>query len=633
MDFEKELYEKFPIEHYIVEIEGKEFHQFYTPEYELDDILFIKNEKNKTYEPIIYDYKYDDVSNEHYGVQIEEGDIIFEYVRAVKNVLKKTDIKANKVKEGSLFLYQWASSIHILKEAEKYNSKLHDLERTRQSGKTFELAFLSNFLLVFGKLYFDSENEKFWVILCSYREKDGVDKIFEESHFYLEDMIALYNKLYSNKPIFTGSYTVDDKKYYSIDKISSMKTEISIVIDNEVRPYSILLGLSTQVKSDGLSMDFGWVDEGFATPFEEFDRSIDPFRGSTGANMVVSGISSVDCSNLQYFVHNSDTSMKTALRFPVAYNLVKITHPSRAKKMRAYFESKVNALGFDSTNIQTNFMLNWETLDGKFYTKTLMKKNNNFGELSTIKDSNSIFRVGGLDLSTSHDYTVLTVIDVYEEYEHIYNQNNNRSEKIKRYRYELRTIETYNKNKLKLSSEKVAEDTAKFCKTYEIDMLMCDGTGMQETYIEWILKKIKGLNINTLVVDYNFSGTQNKVYLMSHLEDVLFSQRLKLGSEKEIKEDWNWGKLYEEMMYLIREVRSDKNNIQWYAPKSKGYTDDHVMGLALACYCVPYIEKLMSKNKYIEIGDYKYRAKFNKFKAIKQELPAQPQVKQIVRLM
>jgi hypothetical protein len=446
-------------------------------------------------------------------------------------------------------------------------------------------------------------------------------------------MISLYNKIYPYKPIFTGKYTLNGKNYNAFDRLASLKTEINIIINEEVRPYSVMLGLTTQVKQDGLSMDFGWLDEGFATSFEEFDRSIDPFRGATGANLVVSGISSVDSSNMQYFVHNSEDSIKTALKFPITYNLVKLTHPSRARKMRSYFESKVNALGFESTNIQTNFMLNWETLDGKFYTKKLMKKNNNFGYLTTTRDENAIFRVGGLDLSTSHDYTVLTVLDVYEEIEEVYNEFKNKVELFKRYRYELKAIETYNIDKLKLSSEKVAEDTAKFCKTYEIDMLMCDGTGMQETYIEWIYKKIKTLNINTFVLDYNFSGVQNKVYLMSHLEDVLYSQRLKLGSEEDLKDDWSWAKLYEEMMYLIRENNPNKSNIQWYAPKSKGYTDDHVMSLALSAYCIPYIEKLIKNKKYIEIGTYKYKAKLNKFINLEEEKPKQIERKQIITLM
>lgn len=635
MNFEKELYEKYQVEHYVSEINGREYHQFYTPYYPIDQLLFIKNENNKTYEPIMYDYEYDEEAGEHKGIQIEDGDIIYEYVRAVKNVLKRTNVIENRVEEGSLFLYQWHSSIYIILESIKYNSKYHDLERTRQSGKTFELAFLCAFLFVFGKLYFKSVNEKFWVIIASYREKDGVDKLFEESHFYLEDMMAHYNKLYPNKPIFTGNFTHNDKKYYVVDKVSSFKTEINIIIDNQVRPYSEMLGITTQVKKDGLSMDFGWLDEGFATSFEEFDRSIDPFRGSTGANLVVSGISSVDSANVQYFVHNNPDSIKTALIFPLAYNMVKLTHPERASNMRSYFESKVNSLGIDSTNVQTNFFLNWETLDGKFYTKKLMEKNKNFGELTTLEDGLSAYRVGGLDLSTSHDYTVLTVLDVYVFTEEVYDETNNKYKTIKRYRNELRVIETYNINKLKLSSEKVAEDTAKFCKTYKIDMLMCDGTGMQETYNEWILKKIKSLGINTLLVDYNFSGQQNKVLLMSNLEDYLFSQRLKLGSEKDLKTDWSWRKLFEEMMYLIREEKSGKSNIQWNAPSGKGYTDDHVMSLALACYCVPYIEKLISKGKFIEIGNYKYKPKLQKFgdSPIETKIDPRTQKKQIVRLM
>jgi hypothetical protein len=176
-----------------------------------------------------------------------------------------------------------------------------------------------------------------------------------------------------------------------------------------------------------------------------------------------------------------------------------------------------------------------------------------------------------------------------------------------------------------MSSEKVAEDTAKFCNYYNIDILLGDGTSMQETYLEWIIKKINEKGINTLVSDYNFSGSANKVLLMSNLEDMLYSQRLKLGSKEQLSNDWSWKKLYEEMLYLIRENKKGKNNMQWNAPKSKGFTDDHVMSLALAVYCIPYIEKLQKERKYIEIGNMRYKARFNKFSdsidKVQQEQP------------
>ena len=152
MNFDKELYQKYPINHFIIDIDGYELHQFYTPEYDLEHILFIYNENNKSYEPKYYDYKYDEVNETHYGIDIEEGDIIFEFVRTVKNVLKKTNVKQNKIEEGSLFIHQWVSCIDIILESKKYNSKLHDVERSRQTGKTFELALLACFMFVFGKL-------------------------------------------------------------------------------------------------------------------------------------------------------------------------------------------------------------------------------------------------------------------------------------------------------------------------------------------------------------------------------------------------------------------------------------------------------------------------------------------------
>ena len=106
---------------------------------------------------------------------------------------------------------------------------------------------------------------------------------------------------------------------------------------------------------------------------------------------------------------------------------------------------------------------------------------------------------------------------------------------------------------------------------------------------------------------------------MSNLEDMLYSSRLKLGSEEQIKEHWSFKKLIEEMLYMKREKTSKSKNIQWVAPEGKEFSDDHVMSIALSAYCVPYVELLQKLGKDVEFSIYKFPARLTKFFTIKKQ--------------
>ena len=614
------LYEQHKVEHEVID-GGEEhgtLHRFYSKDFKIDDFMFIENENNGTLEPYMYDVKWNEEIEEFEYSLITDMPILFEWVRSVKYVLKNVDINKQKITEGSLFLYQWVITIRLLLSMIKYDATVHDLEQSRQTGKNYEMELLNGFLAVFGKKHFNAPNNVFWVVVASYKLEDGVDKVFNNCYDYMEKNIELFNILYPDTPIFKGNFEWQGKKYSTIDKKSSQRTNIDMILNGEQVKYSLLLGLTTNTKNDGISIDVGWLDEGQATPFEEFDRGIDAGRTSTGANLVVSGISSTDTANVQYHYNQDANSNKIKLIYPVAYNLQKITHPDRAEKMKSYVESKFNGLGIEATINQTNYFLNWENLDGKFYSMSLMRKNNNFGMLMT-SDPMASYTVAGLDLSTSWDYTVFSVMDVYEVLEAEFNNGESSTPKFKKkWKCELREILTYNKDKQKFSSEKMAEDVAKWCNTYKIDMIMIDGTSSQIAQNEQIYNKIKGLGLNTFVIPYNFGGADNKVKLMSNLEDMLYSSRLKLGSEEQIKEHWSFKKLIEEMLYMKREKTSKSKNIQWVAPEGKEFSDDHVMSVALSAYCVSYVELLQKLGKDVEFSIYKFPARLTKF--IKEDI-------------
>src|SRR5574344_809488 len=229
----KWLYDKYPIEQEVFEIDDgnggiKELYKFYTPEFPLHTVLFQKNENNSTFEPAVYNVEYYD-NGEVGGDNIEEGSIIYAWIQSVKNVLQSVDVNTKKITEGSLFLYQWVSTIHLLITGQKLDSTIFDKEQSRQTGKNFELELLCGVLVVFGKKYFSKVNEKFWVILCSYKLEDGVDKVFNNVYKHMEKNIELFNILYRDTPIFKNKFEWQGQSYVTVDKYSSQKVEINII--------------------------------------------------------------------------------------------------------------------------------------------------------------------------------------------------------------------------------------------------------------------------------------------------------------------------------------------------------------------------------------------------------------------
>jgi len=367
-----------------------------------------------------------------------------------------------------------------------------------------------------------------------------------------------------------------------------------------------------------------WCDESWRTDTKEFRRGILPFL-STGGDLLASGITTADTSNLMYNIHfeiSSSTPMISDCF--LTYNFLMQDYPRRANNLREQAEEEFNTSGFDSTESQTNYRLTWDVLEeNQFYSLDMLKKNNNFSKsiaLEMYDEHEREYCVGGLDLATLNDYCVLTIWDVYKTSRLFINEHGQKDYKIV-WKNQLRDVITYNLDKKPLSAEEVAKKAAKDCNTNKIDMIMIDGTASQRTHNEWIYKEIKSLGISTLVCPYDFSGDKNKVILMNNFEQMLRSGLVVYAAEQEIKESETFKLLYKETIKLFKGYEKGKKNMQWKA-KGKGNTDDHVMSAALGSYCVPFIEYLEKRGKFIEINSYRYRAKLTKFKNKQQ--PSQP---------
>jgi len=601
-------------------------YRFICNKLDVSDMLFIENALGEGYIPIMTNFKTE--KGRGSGDFIVPNTIEYDFIHSIRENLKEVNQKTGKVEHGNLSIIQWYFSISIVKSAIKYQRKRFDMEVTRQFGKTHVMTQIAGFLPVFAPLYADLINDRWWQIIASYTE-DSVEEIFDlKTKPVIFKNIELFNRKYPRNQLVYGRY---EKETYVNTK---MKLEIRRLINNIPVPYSYIIALSTNKVSDGKSADWMWLDESWRTNDKEFRRGILPFAGSTGADIVYTGISTIDVNNMMYYVH---FKVKNAIRFIsdifVTYNFLLHDNIRRAENLRSLAEEEFDSSGIESAESQTNYLLSWDTLDGKFYSYEWLRKNKNYSKNPCLQifDNDCDFRVAGLDLATINDYCVLSIFDVYVVNRNTIDDNTGQKEYKQVYKYMLREIITYNLDKIPMSAESVAQKTAQYCKSYEIDMILCDGTTSQRTHNEWILKELKNGGINTQLCPYDFAGDKNKILLMSNYEQVLNSGLVQFGTEEEIPKHTSADILINEIVNLYKGFEKGKRNLQFKA-KGRSNTDDHVMSTALGVYCLPFIQYLIRNNKDIEINSYRYKPKLNKFRILKQEqnIPKMPQTYMIV---
>lgn len=471
--------------------------------------------------------------------------------------------------------------------------------------KTTLMQEISAFLTIFGNKYADLKNANGWTTIVASYKDIAVKKFFAPVRKKIKRGIKIFNDLYPNTPLsVAGKGMIDNENHI----------ELFMTTSGEDIKYSECWALSTQTDQDGFSAAVLILDEGTLTEaFGEggFFKSLKPFTNSLASCTAIVGITSTNPSCCQYVAHFNEEAKHCIYSWKDIYKLRKVEDEIGAERYRKSVEADIDMLGESSTEVAVNYLMTYDIIDGKFITRDMLIKNRIMQSELSIFDNKAEYVVGGLDLSTVSDRTVLTIGEIHSE-KRAYDED------VKK--FITREIIVFNKNRQRLSAENVAKDVAKYCKTYQIDMLLIDGTGTQGTYIEWIYKELKSANVNTLICPYNFSGMNNKVILMSNFESMLMSQRCLLPKDSLRESHEEWALLYDELIYLIKDKSKGVNsNTQFYAPKNK--TDDAVMSMALACYCYFYINTLALQRKEIEFGLYKYRAKLNKFTEVKSTQP------------
>lgn len=484
--------------------------------------------------------------------------------------------------------------------------------------KTFVLEHIQSFMTVFGRRYKTQLKGNKWTTVSMSHKKESVTKNFLGIRKGIKRAVEVYNDLYGSQyhRIVYGKYNLEsgDSKT-TTDKDDLLRLDCIIGVDLSVE-WGECYALTAQTDSDGLTSCLTCADESTLIDAKQFFKSILPFSSANGGSIICTGITCTDPSKLMSSVYENPDSKKIIYSWLDYYRILKNVDLKQAEIYKSSVEAQIQACGgHESTESQTNYYMSWEINLNKFTTRTQLAKNKVYETTLGDINYNADYIVGGLDLSTGNDYTVLTIGEVYN---HTYSLARYGSSNFEEgYIHYLKDLKTYNFDRQRMDANKLARDTAEYCKEYRLDYLMIDSTSSQKVQVQLIYEAIQKLGINTLVIPFDFAGVQNKLMMISYLESVMFSGRCKIPLEEYKKSYKSYDVFLDEMISLMKVKEEGKQNIQYRAPKSK--TDDHFMSFALMVYAIPHLKLMISKNKLIEIGTKKIFPRLNKFKLLSEQ--------------
>lgn len=561
-------------------------------------VVFMKDAKGTPY-PIGVDCSIDDDGTIIDMKWIQDYPVFMEAIEFVNFVRRQRDKKTGKYRTVPLFPYQMACFLMLIHDLVYKKSAKNLMAWARQSGKSELIKLFIGWCMVFALKYIDTEIERFNVILGGY-ENTKVQKLFKECKNYIYKAVDFYNERHRDKLLTKKDMPtiLDNDGKMEINKRFS---------DGEVIPYSQGFAITCSKNQDSLTSHITIIDEAGLVNNELFDVSIAPFSTSTAGSQCFFGVPGFDNSSLIHMKYKSKEVRKVIFRYEDVYIYRSMVNKNLAENYKSEYESFVRMNGKNSSATKWNYDMDFMDMNGKFCTRKVLEDSNipiNDIYMPVNNMGNKKYIVAGLDISPKKDFRVFTGIET------TINEDGEISNNVF-------DIKTYNKDKNRVEHELVAEQVARDCKMYKIDMICVDSTSHQAYFVQTLRKKIKEIGINTLIIPYYYNQS-TKQKLFGYLESTMFGGRLKL-----LKEDASWEshKLIDEMCYMIKEKgQKDSDTIKYYAPTGGDFSDDHVNSLALANICFTEAFEKFRKKEIADDGASRWRIKLNKFKEIGTEI-------------
>lgn len=542
-------------------------------------ILYKKN-KSGHFEPLIFNYNMETQT----GIPIVSIPELYNLIKYVKFVRRIKDVRTGKHKVLPLFVYQWSELIDIVYKTLNPNSTRKLNAWSRQAGKSELIKLAIGYLSTFGRMFLDTPLERFNVILASHKAM-SVKKLFKETKKYIYKGVDLFNITFKGSPLIL-------KRENSKLEDNDEKIEINRIIRDEQLPYSQVVSLTAKSDNDGFSAHIIIVDEAGLIDNQSFETSVTPFTATTAGHIVMFGLPNQNPTSFLAQNYMNPEVDKQIYTVEDIYKLRLLTDKQMAETYWRDYKSRSKGRE-KSSDIRWNYWIDFESGEGKFITRKDLEDNNILTESIRNPINNEyVWKVAGVDISPKSDYFSVTVGETDLRGE----------EQINRVVY----METFNKDKKRISNKEKAQKVALLCKRFNIDLLVVDSTSQQLYFIQILYKALKDNNVNTQFFPFNYSS--NKEKLFNYLEESLYSGKLKLLKEDEC---WESSKLVEELLYFEKTVKS--NGVSFEAPRKRGFTDDHVNSLALFNYGYQYAFECNAQRKRFDDGLNIWRPRLKKY--------------------
>ena len=275
-----------------------------------------------------------------------------------------------------------------------------------------------------------------------------------------------------------------------------------------------------------------------------------------------------------------------------------------AEVYRQSYERELQKYGLDSSYIQSQYMINFNIIGNNFTTLEILKKNKVLeGDIDKdIFCDESQYIVAGFDGAVAHDMAYM-VVGVSDFSKHIGTT------------FDTKDLITIKGKSQQISPDLLYQRVTDACMAHKVDMIMVDDTSNQRTAY-YLHKEFERQGCETLIVPFNFAGKGKKV-LFASLENGIYNQSMKLPklNYKDLCPEYK--ELLSQLLYLQKTKK--ENGYDYSAPKGLNFYDDAVCALALANYCLQYTFNEFKKRTIVNLGEFKYYLRLNKYKTTQEK--------------
>lgn len=442
-------------------------------------------------------------------------------------------------------------------------------------GKSYISRKLSGFIPIFLPKHVKIPEDRFYTIFVAVKKEllaDQCGKLLPE----IESAFEFFNMRYPRTPLIKGT------------PWKSTKLIIDMDLNGKQIPYASFDGISANAPVNaGFTSHFMICDESQEIGFEKFNEQIKPFSTRTGGILCAIGTTTSNPDNVLFdmYVDQSIPDYRKILyTWEDVYKYKALNNEVGAEKYKRRVEQEINKYGKFSDYVQSQYYVSFNIVGTKFITIDRLRNNGVFripGGVDGMKSTKDNFIVAGFDLAVANDYAVLSVGDA------TYSINETRDIDVGSIRTSLRDVIILNPDRMRVGIDELIDTVAGYCKKYSIDMLMVDSTAGQEHASLFLIKRLKELEIDTMVIPFSFAN-RNKVSMMTYFENSLFNQTISLPFEDYRADDEHYDEFLEELCYL-QKTRNDSGTLQFKAPTGESFFDDCVMSVSLMNYCLHYV--------------------------------------------